>query len=195
MLTIEFLIGALAMMTIVALGSYASGEVVFAPLRRAERAIGREFRFRLADLVVLVFHFQLAAAAMLMIVPRDNAPGRFVWIACAWVVVASWWVHGLALLAEAGAEKTPHRMLFLGFVGPLGYLGVLLLAPLVFTLITMAFIGLIVIATGEMGLLELRFTLIFGGMTLAAAILLTAAMGARVTSLWLVRSAREGVAG
>lgn len=175
-------------------GSFAGGEIVFAPLRRAERAVGGSHRFLMADLFVLVVQLQLAAGAVLAAVPSHRGLERALAIVFAWAIVFCWWAHGVALLAEAGAGRPTHRALFLGLVGPVGILGVLLLTLLTPALVTVAFIVLIAMATGDGSLPELQLTLLLSALAAGAAVLLAMAIGARMASHWLVRAARAEMA-
>lgn len=186
----ELLVSVCCLMALVVLGSFAGGEIVFSPLRRAERAIGRELRFSLADLVALFVHFQCSAAVVLLLLPGEQTSLRIVWIAFAWLVALAWWIHGLQLLSEAGAERIPHRLLFLTVVAPVGYVGVLLFAPLALSLVTMSFICLVVFATGEIGVSEVKLPAILAGLAVMAALSLATAMAARIASQWLVQASR-----
>jgi hypothetical protein len=187
----EVLFGAGSLVLLAVMGSFAGGEIVFAPLRRAQRAIGGALRFSLADFSVLAFHLQLAAGAILVAVPSDQLAFRLILIGCAWTVAFSWWLHGLSLLAAAGAEKVPHRMLFLCAVGPLGYLGAVMLPPLMLALITLGFICLIAILTSfeAPGMWPLLAANAF-----LAMLFLSAAIAARAVSRWLMQDAARSAA-
>jgi hypothetical protein len=163
-----------------------TGAIAFAPLVRADKLRYQPWQFRISDFLVLLVQLQVFFGLTLMVVrPSDVRDG----VALAVVVVlvmTAWWMSGVRMLSKARVAAMTLRLIFLGFLIPLGYgLSLVLMAIPAILVIHAGAAVTLVTSGGQAG------GGIFALMTVIEVVAILLMIACRRASAWIVESSQN----
>ncbi len=127
--TSNWIVPLFALLILIALGlglSWIGGFLVFSRFYKRQVTSKGKRVFGISELIVLAIHVQLLLVLVSATVRLDHGMGIVLAVmGCCFFFM--WWNSSIEMLSRASISKSSHRLVFIAFCSPIGYIGSIVL--------------------------------------------------------------------